>query len=185
MLIAKNFEESIETKKKVLSDKRLIKNIEDTAQKIKTALKNGNKVLICGNGGSAADAQHFTAELVGRYKKERKGLAAIALTTDSSIMTAWTNDYSFDTLFSRQIEALGKKGDVFIGISTSGNSKNVIEALKKAKEIGIYCIGLTGNNGGKMNDSCDINIVVPSANTPRIQEAHITIIHAMCEVIEE
>jgi D-sedoheptulose 7-phosphate isomerase len=141
--------------------------------------------LIAGNGGSAADAQHFAGEIVGRFKKERKGYPAIALTTDASIITSWANDYDFNTIFSRQIEALGKEGDVFLGISTSGNSKNIIEAVKKAKEMGIFCICLLGKDGGELKNLTDLSIIIPSDNTPRIQECHIMIIHIICEELEK
>lgn len=149
------------------------------------AIGRGNKILIFGNGGSAADAQHIAAELVGRYKLERRGLPAIALTTDTSALTAIANDYGYDMVFSRQIEALARPGDVVIGISTSGNSKNVINAFKSAKELGCKCIGLSGKDGGVMSKVCDVNIVVPSNNTPRIQEMHILIGHIMCQAIED
>ncbi|MBL3519343.1 D-sedoheptulose 7-phosphate isomerase [Arcobacter lanthieri] len=147
-------------------------------------LKNGNKILICGNGGSAADAQHFAAELTGRYKTERRGLPGIALTTDTSALTAIGNDYGYDRVFDRQVEALANKGDLLIGISTSGNSTNVINALKVARELGCKTIGLTGRDGGKMNGFCDINIVVPSNDTPRIQEMHILFEHTICQIID-
>jgi len=147
-------------------------------------LKNKNKILICGNGGSAADAQHFAAELTGRYKTERRGLPAIALTTDTSALTAIGNDYGYDRVFDRQIEALANKGDLLVGISTSGNSANVINALKVAKEISCKTIGLTGKNGGVMNELCDINIIAPSNDTPRIQEMHILFIHTICQIID-
>ena len=148
-------------------------------------LKNGNKILFCGNGGSAADAQHIAAELSGRYKKERKGLAGIAITTDTSVLTAVGNDYGYDRVFDRQVEALANKGDLLIGISTSGNSQNVINAFKVAKEIGCKTIGLSGRDGGKFNDVCDLNIIVPSDNTPRIQEMHILIGHTICQLIDD
>lgn len=166
-------------------DNELISNIKKTAREIINALRAGKKLLIAGNGGSAADSQHFAAELVGRYTLERKALPAIALTTDSSILTAWSNDYSFDTVFSRQLEALGKINDVFFGISTSGNSKNIIEAARKAKELGIRTIVLSGNNGGKLKDIADISLIVPSSNTARIQESHIMIIHIICAIVEK
>ena len=148
-------------------------------------LKNGNKILLCGNGGSAADAQHIAAELTGRYKTERKGLPAIALTTDTSALTAIANDYGYERIFDRQVEALARKGDLLIGISTSGNSENVLRAFKAANEIGCKTIGLSGRDGGKMNDDCDLNIVIPSNNTPRIQEMHILIGHIICQLIDE
>jgi D-sedoheptulose 7-phosphate isomerase len=147
-------------------------------------LKNGGKILICGNGGSAADAQHIAAELVGRYKVERKGLAAIALSTDTSILTAVSNDYGYDHVFDRQIEALAIAGDVVIGISTSGNSDNVINALKLAKELGCKTIGMSGRDGGEMNDLSNVNLVVPAYDVPRIQEMHIVIGHTLCHLIE-
>lgn len=141
--------------------------------------------MICGNGGSAADAQHFAAELSGRYKKERKALAGIALTTDTSALSAIGNDYGFEFVFSRQVEALGNENDVLIGISTSGKSPNVLEALKKAKELNMLCLGLSGKGGGTMNKLCDHNLVVPSDDTARIQEMHIVIIHTLCQIIDE
>lgn len=147
-------------------------------------LKAGNKILICGNGGSAADAQHFAAELTGRYKTERRGLPGIALTTDTSALTAIGNDYGYDRVFDRQVEALAQKGDLLIGISTSGNSKNVINALKVAKEMGCKTLGLTGRDGGIMNELCDINLVVPSDDTPRIQEMHLLFEHTICQIID-
>ena len=148
-------------------------------------LKNGNKILLCGNGGSAANAQHIAAELTGRYKTERRGLPGIALTTDTSVLTAIGNDYGYDRIFDRQVEALANKGDLLIGISTSGNSKNVINALKIAKEMGCKTLGLSGRNGGAMNDVCDLNLVVPSNNTPRIQEIHISFGHTICQIIDD
>jgi D-sedoheptulose 7-phosphate isomerase len=148
-------------------------------------LAHGNKVLLCGNGGSAADAQHIAAELTGRYKTERRGLPGIALTTDTSALTAIGNDYGYKRVFDRQVEALAREGDLLIGISTSGNSKNVNNALKLAKEMGCRTIGFSGRDGGKMNDICDVNIIVPSDNTPRIQEMHILIGHIMCQAIDD
>lgn len=148
------------------------------------ALKNNGKIIIFGNGGSAADAQHIAAELVGRYKISRRALPAIALTTDSSILTSISNDFGYDYVFSRQIEALANKNDITIGISTSGNSKNIINALLTAKKNGVKTIGLSGNSGGKMNELCDINLIAPSNNTPRIQEMHILIGHTICHLID-
>ena len=147
-------------------------------------LRNGNKILLCGNGGSAADAQHIAAELTGRYKTERRGLPGIALTTDTSALTAIGNDYGYDRVFDRQVEALAQKGDLLIGISTSGNSTNVINALKVAREMGCKTLGLTGRDGGAMNELCDINLVVPSNDTPRIQEMHILFAHTICQIID-
>lgn len=158
--------------------------IEEAARLIISAIRKGKKLLVFGNGGSAADSQHIAAELVGRFKKERSPLAAIALTTNTSTLTAIGNDYGFDSVFSRQIEALAQPGDVALAISTSGNSRNAIEALKTAKKKGITTIGMLGGRGGKMKALCDIIITVPSINTPRIQESHITIGHILCELIE-
>jgi len=147
-------------------------------------LKNGGKILIFGNGGSAADAQHIAAELVGRYKVERKGLAAIALTTDTSALTSIGNDYGYHHVFDRQVEALANKGDVVIGISTGGSSTNVISGLKTATELGCKLIGFSGRDGGEMNIVCDVNLVVPAEDTPRIQEMHIVIGHTICHLID-
>jgi D-sedoheptulose 7-phosphate isomerase len=159
--------------------------IEKAARTIAECLKRGGKTLFFGNGGSASDSQHLAAELVGRYEKERRGLAAIALTTDTSILTAVANDYQFDRIFERQIEALGRKGDVAVGISTSGGSKNVLLGLKKAKELGLYTIGLAGRTGGELAGSVDLAIVVPALKTARIQECHILIGHIICERVDE
>ncbi len=174
--------ESIECKEDFLKESA---NIKEAAKKIVECFKNKNKVLICGNGGSAADAQHIAGELVGRYKLERKGLPAIALTTDTSIMTAWSNDYSYETVFERQVEALATKGDILIGLSTSGNSGNIIKAFEKGKEIGTINISLTGKEGGKIKPLSDININVDSDNTPRIQECHMLAYHIICELVEK
>ncbi|WP_298820224.1 D-sedoheptulose 7-phosphate isomerase [uncultured Chloroflexus sp.] len=149
------------------------------------AIYDGRRVFLCGNGGSAADAQHIAAELVGRFKKERRGLPAIALTTDTSIMTAVANDYGYEQVFARQIEALASAGDVLIGISTSGNSPNVVEAVKVARSIGVTTIGLTGGSGGTLKALCDETLIVPSDVTARIQEAHILVGHILCEMIDE
>lgn len=149
------------------------------------ALQNGRKLIVAGNGGSAADAQHFAAEFIGKYKKERKAYPAIALTTNSSVLTAWSNDYEFDSVFARQLEALGKQGDVFLAISTSGNSPNLLQGAHKAREIGIKVIGITGNEGGLLKGKCDINLIVPSNNTPRIQEIHTLILHSIVEEFEK
>jgi D-sedoheptulose 7-phosphate isomerase len=149
------------------------------------SLQNGGKILIFGNGGSAADAQHIAAEMVGRYKVERKGLAAIALTTDTSALTSIGNDYGYNHVFDRQVEALANKGDVVIGISTGGSSGNVISALKLAKDIGCKIIGFSGRDGGEMNALCDVNLVIPAEDTPRIQEMHIVIGHTICHLIDQ
>ena len=159
--------------------------VNQAAVAIVEAIKQGHKILIFGNGGSAADAQHFAAELTGRYKRERRGLPAIALTTDTSAITAIGNDYGYDKVFSRQVEALASKGDVLVGISTSGHSQNVILALERGQSLGCTTIGLTGKDGGKIKDISDISINVATTNTPRVQEGHITIIHTICEWVEE
>lgn len=151
---------------------------------LQDCLARGGKILLCGNGGSAADSQHIAAEIVGRFKKERKGLAAIALTTDTSILTSVGNDYGYDYIFARQVEALCRPEDVLIGITTSGNSANVVRAIETGNEIGATTIGLTGGSGGKLNSLCQHNIVVPSGVTARIQEAHIFIGHSLCEILE-
>lgn len=149
------------------------------------AFRNGRKVLVMGNGGSAADAQHLAAEMVGRFRRERRALPAIALTTDTSILTAVGNDYGFDTVFRRQIEALAVEGDVVIGISTSGESPNVVSALGLAREMGCRTIGLLGKNGGKISGMVDIDLTVSVQDTPRIQEGHIFMIHVLCDMLEQ
>ncbi len=158
--------------------------ISKTAEMLFEALEKGNKILICGNGGSAADAQHIAAEFVGRYEIERKALPAIALTTDTSALTALTNDYAFEKVFSRQIEALAKPGDVLIAISTSGNSPNIISAVMSARKSGCEVLGMTGAKGKKLAALCDACLMIPSERTARIQEAHITIAHIWCEIID-
>jgi len=163
----------------------ILPDVEKASVMAIQTLKNGNKILFCGNGGSAADAQHIAAELSGRYKKERKGLAGIAITTDTSVLTAVGNDYGYDRVFDRQVEALANKGDLLMGISTNGNSQNVINAFKVAKAMGCSTIGLSGRDGGKFNDVCDLNVIVPSDNTPRIQEMHILIGHTVCQLIDK
>ena len=151
----------------------------------RTSYRNGGKMLLMGNGGSAGDAQHIAAEFIGRYKKERKPVAAIALTVDSSVLTCVGNDYGYENVFARQVEGFAKKEDVVIAISTSGNSENVIRGVEKAREIGAKTIGLLGKQGGKLKDKVDLAIVVPSSDTARIQEAHITIGHIICEILDE
>ena len=165
--------------------KKLSKQIKKTINEITECYKKHNKVLIFGNGGSAADAQHIAAELIGRFKKERKSLPAIALTTDTSVISSLANDYSFEKIFSRQCESLVTKGDIVIGISTSGNSKNVQAGLITAKKMGAKTIGLLGNKGGKIKNYVDIPIIVNSSSTPRIQEVHRIIYHIICEMIEK
>ena len=155
------------------------------AQTMRDALKDGRKLLLFGNGGSAADAQHMSAELVGRFQRERAAIAAIALTTDSSVLTSIANDYSFKQVFARQIEALGQAGDVAFGISTSGESPNVVHALNAAKAKGLKTIALTGRDGGSVGRAADLHVNVPDQSTARVQAVHRTLIHVMCEVIEE
>ena len=162
----------------------LVTVIEQASNMVLDTLKNGNKILLFGNGGSAGDAQHIAAELTGRFLTERRALPAIALTTDTSAITAIGNDYGFDKIFERQVEALADKGDMLIGISTSGNSKNVVNALEFGREIECLTLGLSGKSGGYMNMACDINIVVPSDSTARIQEMHILIGHIVCATID-
>ena len=163
----------------------LAQTIQKAALLAIQTLKNGNKILICGNGGSAADAQHIAAELTGRYKRERRGLSAIGLTTDTSALTAIGNDYGYDFVFSRQFEALAQKGDLLWGISTSGNSTNVLNALKLAKKMECNTLGFSGRNGGEMKEWCDILLISPSEDTPRIQEMHILMVHIICDLIEK
>ena len=162
----------------------ILAQIERIAVEVKKALANGNKVLFCGNGGSAADSQHLAAEFVGRFQKERVGLPAIALTVDTSILTAVANDYGYDRVFARQVQALGNDGDVLVGLSTSGNSKNVLAAIDVAKAKGMQCIGLTAQGGGKMAEVCDICMAVPGPVTARAQEIHILIGHILCELVD-
>jgi D-sedoheptulose 7-phosphate isomerase len=180
--IIEEFQSHLETIQSVIGT--MEDDLEKASQMAVDTIKRGNKVLLCGNGGSAADAQHIAAEFTGRYKTERRGLPAIALTTDTSALTAIGNDYGYDRVFDRQVEALANEGDLVIGISTSGNSKNVISALSLAKEMGCNTLGLSGRDGGAMNEVCDINLVVPSNNTPRIQEMHILFGHTICQCID-
>ena len=180
----KSILESIETKLKLASDKSFVNEIEKAGSRMITALKLGKKILIAGNGGSAADAQHFASELAGQFFHKRKGLPVIALTTNASITTAIGNDFGYEHIFSRQIEGLGQSGDVFIGISTSGNSPNLIYAMDMAKRLGLITIGLLGKGGGQTTDLCDLKLIVPSQNTQHIQEAHIMIIHELCSIID-
>lgn len=164
---------------------RLAAPVAEAVEMIGGALARGNKLLVMGNGGSAADAQHFAAEIVGRFAMERRGLPAIALSTDTSILTAIGNDYGFDRVFSRQVEALALPGDVVVGISTSGNSPNVMAALELARERGCPTVALLGRDGGAIRDRVDLAITVPSQATPRVQEGHITIIHIVCDLVEK
>ena len=180
--IERELYEHMETIEKTI--RLLTEDIEKAALLVVNTLKNGNKILLFGNGGSAADAQHIAAELTGRYKTERRGLPAVALTTDTSALTAIGNDYGYDRVFDRQVEALAVEGDLLLGISTSGNSTNVIKALELGKKLGCKTVGFTGRNGGEMNQVCDLNLIVPSDNTPRIQEMHILIGHIICQIID-
>jgi D-sedoheptulose 7-phosphate isomerase len=170
---------------KVISDKGLILEIETITTKIINAFKDGNKLLLCGNGGSASDAQHIAAELSGRFIKERKPLYAEALHVNSSYMTAVSNDYGFESTYSRMLEAMGKKGDVLIALSTSGNSENVVNAVKMANSLDMLSVGMSGGTGGKIKELCQHNIIIPSSNTARIQEAHIIVGHIFCQIIED
>ncbi len=183
--IKEHFTDSILVKEQILKDENLITLIKNASLEVIKAYKNGNKTLLAGNGGSAADAQHIAGEFVSRFYFDRPGIASIALTTDTSILTAIGNDYGYENLFARQVQAQGVKGDVFIGISTSGNSKNILKALELCKQKEIISIGLSGANGGDMNELCDYCIKVPSTCTPRIQEAHILIGHIICAIVEE
>ncbi len=181
--VYEHLQESIRVKQAVIEQQ--IDKVEELAAMMIDTYKKGNKLLVFGNGGSAADAQHFAAEIVGRYKMERKGLPAIALTTDTSIITSIGNDYGYDMIFARQVEAHCKHGDLVLGISTSGNSPNVLKAFDVAKKHGARTVVWTGKDGGKCAEVADLSIIVPSDNTPRIQEAHITLLHIICEIFEE
>lgn len=184
--IIKNLiQESIRAKQIIYESEDIISSIKKAVKVILEAFSNNHKLLVCGNGGSAADAQHIAAEFVGRFQREREGLAAVALTTDSSILTSIANDYDFKVIYQRQIEALGKKGDVLLGISTSGNSENIGLAFEFAKSKGITTIGLLGKDGGKIKNNADLYIIVPGSQTPRIQESHIMIGHIICQLVEE
>lgn len=183
--ISNQVKNSYEVKQEIYNNKELMSLIQEVCTKTIEVYKSANKTLIAGNGGSAADAQHIAGEFVSKFYFDRPGLASLALTTDTSIITAIGNDYGYEKLFSRQVQANGVKGDMFIGISTSGNSANVVEALKECKEKGIITVGLTGASGGKMAELCDYCIKVPSNETPRVQEAHILIGHIICAVVEE
>ncbi|MFV0516159.1 MAG: D-sedoheptulose 7-phosphate isomerase [Aminipila sp.] len=169
---------------KMVNNDKILENIYDVGIVCTNALRDRKKLMICGNGGSASDAQHMAGELVGRFQKERKGLSAIALNTDTAVMTAWSNDYDFNGVFQRQVEALGQYGDILIGISTSGNSRNVLEAFEYARNNGMITVGILGKDGGAVKSLSDYFIVIPENCTARVQEAHITVIHILCELIE-
>lgn len=183
--IRQQIKDSIDTKEAFFKDEKNVELLDRIAKDLIATYRAGNKTLIAGNGGSAADAQHIAAEFVSRFYFDRPALPSIALTTDTSALTAIGNDYGYELLFSRQIEANGKKGDVFIGISTSGNSKNVLKGIEAAKKMGIKTIGFTGKSGGKMRDLVDYCVSIPSDETPRIQECHILVGHILCAAVEK
>lgn len=185
MKIKNLIQDSIQTKERLLENDSIIKNIELVTNKVAESFTNNGQVLFCGNGGSAADAQHLAAEFSGRFYFDRAPLNAEALHVNTSYLTAVGNDYSFDDIYSRIIKAKGKEGDILFGISTSGNSKNIINALIQAKKQGLFTIGLSGETGGKMKEHCDILINIPSTDTPRIQECHILVGHIICQLVEE
>ncbi|HRH56756.1 MAG TPA: D-sedoheptulose 7-phosphate isomerase [Chitinophagales bacterium] len=176
---------SISVKQQILEDERLQNILEAVTNEIVNCFRNGGKLLFCGNGGSAADAQHLAAEFSGRFYTDREPLDAEALHVNTSYLTAVANDYSYNEVYARIVKAKGKKGDILIGLSTSGNSANILEALKVAKERGLIIVGFTGETGGKMKDYCDYLINIPSTDTPRIQECHITVGHIICQLVEE
>lgn len=183
--IAGIIDASIKVKQQILNDAAMIERLESVSDLITTAFKNGKKVLFCGNGGSAADAQHLAAEFSGRFYTDRDALPAEALHTNTSYLTAVANDYSYDVIYSRLVKGIGHTGDVLIGLSTSGNSKNIVEAFKVAREKGIITIGFTGDSGGQMKELSDHLFNVPSKDTPRIQESHILLGHIICQLVEE
>ncbi len=183
--IKNQIQASIDTKQNILNDEALMQTIADVGQACVELYQNGKKTLLAGNGGSAADAQHIAAELVGRYGFDRPSIPSIALTTDTSNLTAIGNDYGYDKVFSRQMEGMGNEGDLFIGISTSGNSENIINAINAAKAKGVTTVALVGRDGGEMARLADFAIIVPSNATPRIQESHILIGHMICDIIEK
>ena len=182
--ITKEISETQHVISSMLTNEKLQFQVESAAQVCIECLQNGGKILLAGNGGSAADAQHIAGELVSRFAFDRPGLSAIALTTDTSILTAIGNDYGYEKLFARQIQAHGKKGDVFIGYSTSGTSPNILAAFEEAHSMELACIGLTGNRGGEIIELCDFSLEVPSSDTPKIQEGHLVLGHIICGLIE-
>jgi len=183
-LVQKQLAQSIATMQATLADLHITDTIATIAELTANAMQAGHKLLVAGNGGSAADAQHLVAEFVVRLSANRPALRAVALTTDSSILTACGNDFGFDQIFSRQIESLGTPGDVFLGISTSGNSPNIIRAFEQAREMGITTVGFSGSGGGQMRDLCDYNVIIPSATTMNIQECHLALEHIFCMLVE-
>ena len=183
-LVRRQLTQSIDTMMRVLHDESIHTAVIEAARITADAMKSGHKLLVCGNGGSAADAQHLVAEFVARLTVDRPALPAIALTTDSSILTAVGNDHTFDHIFERQIEALGQPGDVLLAISTSGNSKNCVRALKLARTLGLHTVAYTGNDGGAMKPLSDINVIIPSDTTMNIQESHLALEHIFCMLVE-
>lgn len=184
-LIRSTIEATRDTMNAMLADTALLGRVQQAGELCLATIQKGGKVLLAGNGGSAADSQHIAAELVSRLNYDRPGLSAVALTTDTSALTAIGNDYGYDRVFARQLEAIGRRGDVLIAISTSGNSSNILAAIESAKALGIPVIGLTGKSGGKMLAMCDIALTMPSGCTPHIQECHITLGHVICQIIED
>lgn len=184
-LINEQIAESVLVKQAIASSPETLSAIQQAAQKCVAVYQRGNKILIAGNGGSAADAQHMAAELSGRFNFDRPGIPAMALTANSSAMTAIANDYGYEKVFSRQVQAFSQRGDLFIGISTSGNSQNILTAVEECQQQGIESIGLTGISGGDMASACNICIRIPSKSTPRVQECHILIVHMLCAAVEE
>lgn len=183
-LVRQRIEESIQTKKLILEDEYILSQIIEASTTIIDKIKSGGSIYFCGNGGSAADAQHLAAELSGRFYFDRQPLSADALHCNTSFLTAVANDYSYDVIYSRLLKGLGRKGDVLVGLSTSGNSKNIVNAFNQAKEMGIQTIALTGSKGGEMKNVADLCICIPSDDTPRVQESHIMVGHIICEIIE-
>jgi len=183
--IISKIKQSIEVKNLIIQDSALLKKIEDAVEAIIKSYQNNGKVLLCGNGGSAADAQHIAAEFSGRFYFDREPLNAEALHTNTSFLTAVANDYGYDDVYARMIKASGNKGDILIALSTSGNSGNILKAIESAKNKGMFVIGFTGESGGKMKNLCNCLLNVPSSDTPRIQEAHITIAHIICDFVEK
>lgn len=184
-LIKERVKDSIEIKNNILKNEELLKKIQLSSELIIETIKKGNKVIFCGNGGSAADAQHLAAELMGKFYINRKPMQALSLTVNTSVLTAIGNDFGYEEVFVRQLEGISKEGDVIVGISTSGNSENIVKAFEYAKNNNLKIIAFTGENGGKMRRYSDILINVPSKDTPRIQESHITIGHIICEIVEK
>ncbi len=184
-MIADRIRQAIALKENILKDEKLLEAIQKAAQKLTDCYHTGHKTLFCGNGGSAADAQHLASELSGKFYMDRPPIPAEACHVNSSFITAYSNDYNFESAYERYISAVGKTGDALIAISTSGNSENIIRAAAQARKMGMTVIGLTGENGGNLNELCDILINIPSSDTPRIQEAHILVGHIICEMVEK